>query len=102
MKRPTVEAAPGLVIQRKYVVPPAVMAFRMHRYSIALIIMAILLVILNFSMVNLPVLLWFAAGLAAVFALMCAVTVVVLNAIAWNFDRLREELRGGREATDMK
>jgi hypothetical protein len=102
MKRPTVEAGPAVIIEKKYVVPPAVMAHRMQRYSVALIFISFLLVVLNYSTVNLPVVLWFAAGVAAAFALLCAVTVIVLHAIAWNFDRLKEELRGGREVTDMK
>jgi hypothetical protein len=102
MKRPTVDAGPAMVIAKKYVVPPAVMALRMQRYSVVLMILSFLLVILNYSGVNLTVVLWFAAGLAAVFALLCAIAVVILHAIAWNFDRLREELRGGRYSTDMK
>jgi O-antigen/teichoic acid export membrane protein len=78
------------------------MAHRMQRYSLALIIISFLLVALNWATVTLPTILWVAAGVAAMFALLCAITVVILHAIAWNFDRLRMELRGGPEATDMK
>ena len=101
MKRPTVEAGPSVVIEKKYVVPPAVMAHRMQRYSLVLIVVSFLLVALNYTTLT-SFMLWFAAGLVAAFGLMCAVTVVILHAIAWSFDRLKEELRGGRGSTDMK
>jgi len=78
------------------------MAHRMQRYSLAFIIIAFLIVALNWAQVTMPIVLWVAAGVAGAFALMCAITVVILHAIAWNFDRLRAELRGGPEATDMK
>ena len=102
MSRPTVEASPGVFIERKYVIPPAVLAIRMQRYSIALMIVAFALMATNYATVNLGLVLWFGTGLTAVFAILCAVTVVILNAIAWNFDRLREELKGGRAAHEMK
>jgi len=102
MSRPTVEASPGVFIERKYVIPPAVLAIRMQRYSIILMVVAFVLIAINYANVSLGVVLWFAAGLTAVFAILCAVTVVILNAIAWNFDRLREELKGGRAAQEMK
>ena len=102
MSRPTVEASPGVFIERKYVIPPAVLAIRMQRYSVALMIVAFALMATNYATVDLGLVLWFATGLTAVFAILCAVTVVILNAIAWNFDRLREELKGGRAAHEMK
>ena len=102
MSRPTVEASPGVFIERKYVIPPAVLAIRMQRYSIALMIVAFVLIATNYANVTLGIVLWFAAGLTAVFAILCAITVVILNAIAWNFDRLREELKGGRSAHEMR
>ena len=102
MSRPTVEASPGVFIERKYVIPPAVLAIRMQRYSIILMVVAFVLIAINYANVSLGIVLWFAAGLTAVFAILCAVTVVILNAIAWNFDRLREELKGGRTALEMK
>jgi len=102
MTRPTVEASPGVVIPRKYVIPPAVLAIRMQRYSIVLMVVAFILLAVNFAELSLEKVLWFAAILIAVFAILCAVTVVILNAIAWNFDRLREELKGGRDAQDMR
>lgn len=102
MQRPSIEAAPGVVIPRKYVIPPAVLAHRMQRYAVYLMVCAFLLLAVNLSALSVSAVLWFAAAIAAAFALLCATTVAVLNAIAWNFDRLREELQGGRQATDMR
>jgi hypothetical protein len=102
VKRPTVEAIPGVFIARKHIIPPAVMAHRMQRYGMSLTIVALMLIVLNFTALSREVVLWFLAGLTAVFSLLCAVTVVILNALAWNFERLKLELQGGAEATDMK
>lgn len=102
MARPTVEASPGVFVQRKYVIPPALLAIRMQRYSVALILLSFVLIAVNFANLSLEKVLWFAAGLTAVFAILCAVTVVILHAIAWNFDRLREELKGGRQVQEMR
>jgi len=88
-------------IARKHVIPPAVMAHRMQRYSITLMIVAFLLIGLNFTTLSREVVLWFAAGITAVFAILCAIAVVILNALAWNFERLRQELHGGLQATDL-
>ncbi len=52
----------------------------------------------NYQSLTVTNVLWFAAGITAAFSLLCAICVVMLHAIAWNFDRLREELRGGRKA----
>ncbi len=87
---------------KRAVIPPAVLASRMQRYSIYLIVAAFLLVGANYDALSLSAVLWFAAGLTAGFAILCAVAVVLLNAIAWNFDRLRDELRGGREVVDLR
>ncbi len=102
MPRPTVEAAPGVFIARKHVIPPAVMAQRMQRYSISLMVVAFILVGLNLPTLTVEKVLWFAAGLMATFAILCAVSVVILNASAWNFDRLKQEMKGNKGATDMK
>ncbi|HUH12115.1 MAG TPA: hypothetical protein VMK65_03360 [Longimicrobiales bacterium] len=84
------------------VIPPAVLAARMQRYSIWLTLCTLALLLLNVSDLQRGAVLWFAAGVTAAFALLCAVTVVILNAIAWNFARLTEELRGGRAAQDLR
>jgi len=102
MPRPTVEAAPGVFITRKHVIPPAVMAQRMQRYSISLMVIAFILVGLNLPTLTVEKVLWFAAGLMATFAILCAVSVVILNASAWNFDRLKQEMKGKSGSTDMK
>lgn len=102
MERPSIEAAPGVTIPRKFIIPPAVVAHRMQRYAIYLMACAFLLMAANLNTLTLETVLWFATGIAAVFALLCAITVVILHAIAWNFDRMREELHGGRTATDMR
>ena len=100
--RPSVEAAPGVVIPFKFSIPPAVLAHRMQRYALYLMICAFLLMALNFSALSLEAVLWFAAGLAAVFALLCATSTVLLNAMQWDYERLKEEMRGGRQSTDMR
>lgn len=102
MSMPSVEATPADRPDRKHVIPPAVLAGRMQRYSIYLMVAAFLLMAANFSALSVSAVLWFASGLVAGFALLCATAVVMLNAIAWNFDRLREELRGGRQATSLR
>jgi uncharacterized membrane protein YidH (DUF202 family) len=102
MQRPTVEAAPGVFISRKHVIPPAVMAHRMQRYSIILMVLAFALMGFNLRTLTLEKVLWFATGVLAVFAILCAVAVVILNASAWNFDRLKQEMQGGTKATDMR
>ena len=81
--------------------PPSVQADRMHRYSIYLMVCAFLLIAANWAEVTVSSVLWFGAGLSAGFAIVCAVTVVILNALAWNFDRLAEEFRGGRSGQDV-
>ena len=77
--------------ERKHVIPPHVQAARMQRYSTYLLVAAFALVGLNYASLTMSSVLWFAAGISAAFALLCAIAVVILHAIAWNFDRLREE-----------
>ena len=102
MARTTIEVTPGNVIPRKHVIPPALLAHRMERYAVYLIVISFLLMGLNWGAMSGTAVLWFASGLMATFALSCAVAVVILQAIQWNFDRMREELKGGREGTDMR
>ena len=102
MDRPSVEAAPGIVIPRKFVIPPAVLANRMQRYAVYLMVCAFVLMLANVRALSLGAVLWFATAMAAAFALLCAVTAVILNGIQWNFERLKEDLTtGGRQAVDM-
>ncbi len=97
-----IETSPGVFAVKKHVIPPAVMAHRMQRYSLLLMILAFFLLVPMLNALTLENVLWFAATIVAVFAIMCAVTVVILHALAWNFDRIKQELQGGRDAADMK
>ena len=88
--------------ERKHVIPPHVQAARMQRYSIYLLVGAFALVGVNYTSLTMSAVLWFAAGISAAFALLCAIAVVILHAIAWNFDRLREEQIGLRSSQDFR
>ncbi|MCH8350823.1 MAG: hypothetical protein IIB29_11255 [Chloroflexi bacterium] len=87
-------------IRTRPTLPPSVQADRMQRYSIYLMVCAFLLIGANAAELTVSGVLWFAAGLSAGFALMCATTVVILNALAWNFDRLAQEFRSTRPDKD--
>jgi hypothetical protein len=96
------EAAPGIVTPRKFGLPPAVLADRMQRYAVYLIVCAFVLMLANVRAFSLGALLWFATAIAAAFALLCGVTAVILKAIHWNYERLKEDLTtGGRQAVNM-
>ena len=88
--------------ERKHVIPPHVQAARMQRYSLYLLGVAFALIGLNYPALTMASVLWFAAGICAAFALLCAIAVVILQAIAWNFDRLREEQAGLRASRDLR
>ncbi|MFQ6044909.1 MAG: hypothetical protein ACE5PT_00945 [Gemmatimonadales bacterium] len=102
METESVQAAASPVPEKRAVIPPAVLAARMQRYSLYMMVIAFLIILVNVGSLKLETILWFASGLAAGFAIMCAISVTILNAIAWNFDRLKEELRGGRQSTDLR
>lgn len=94
---------PSLVIfTRKYVNLPAVLASRMQRYSIYLLIMAFVLLGLNLHVLTRETAVWFVAGLVAVFAILCGIATTVLDAIAWNFEHLREELDTERTSVGVQ
>lgn len=84
--------------ERRHVIPPAVQAARMQRYSLYLVTLAFIIVGANYQSLTMESVLWFAAGITAAFSLLCAITVVILDAIAWNFDRMLSELDGRRSA----
>ena len=88
--------------ERKHVIPPHVQATRMQRYSLYLLVGAFAFIGANYPSLTMSSVLWFAAGICAAFALLCAIAVVILQAIAWNFDRLREEQRGLRTSQDLR
>ncbi len=92
---------PSLIIfTKKHVNLPALLAGRMQRYSIYLMVVAFVLLGINLAEITRETALWFMAGLSAVFALLCGIAVTILDAIAWNFERLREEL--GHTAITME
>ncbi len=88
-------------LERRHVIPPAVQAARMQRYSVYLMVLAFIIVAANYQSLTTGTILWFAAGITVTFSLLCAVTVVILHAIAWNFDRLRDEWAGQRTAREV-
>lgn len=98
MTNPSFDATEEAPAKRRHVIPPSVQASRMHRYSIYLLLASFLIVGANYQSLTIANVLWFAAGITAAFSLLCAICVVVLHAVAWNFDRLQEEMKGGRRA----
>lgn len=88
--------------EKRHIIPPHVEAARMQRYSVYLLVASFALVGANYASLTMASVLWFAAGICAGFGLLCAITVVILHAIAWNFDRLREEQAGMRTSQDFR
>jgi hypothetical protein len=82
-----------LMGSRKHVIPPAILAQRMQRYAIYLIVLAFVLLAINYRALRLSSVIWYASILCAVFGILCAVAVTILNAIAWNFDRLLLQMK---------
>lgn len=97
MRRPSI-----VMFMRKHVNLPALLAHRMQRYSMALMAVAVVLLGFNLPQMTLEKALWLGAGLTAVFAILCGVAVSILDAIAWNFEQLREELGVGIESAEIK
>ena len=91
----------NVTTERRHIIPPAVQAARMQRYSLYLVVLAFIIVGANYQSLTMGSVLWFAAGITAAFSLLCAITVVILDAIAWNFDRLQSELDGRRSAQSV-
>ena len=89
-------------LERKSNIPPHVQATRMQRYSLYLLVGAFAFVGANYQSLTMSSALWFAAGICAGFALLCAIAVVILQGLAWNFDRLREEQAGLRTSQDVR
>ena len=87
--------------ERRHIIPPAVQAARMQRYSLYLVTLAFIIVGANYQSLTMASVLWFAAGITVAFSLLCAITVVILDAIAWNFDRLQSELDGRRSSQSV-
>ncbi len=87
--------------ERRYVIPPAVQADRMQRYAVSLLVGSFAFMGLNYESLTLEKVVWFASGILATFSLLCAIAVVILHAIAWNFDRLRDEWAGQRTSQEV-
>lgn len=84
---------------KRYVIPPAVEAQRMQRYSVLLMIGAFALIGINIAELTPGRLLWFGAMLLAVVAIVLAAAAVVLRALQWHYDRLADEFHGVARVT---
>lgn len=84
----------ALELAKRHVIPPAVEAERMRRYSVMLILLAFVLIGANFAALSPANLMWFGALLLAVLALLLAATAVVMRGLQWHYDRIIEEVRG--------
>ncbi len=84
---------------KRYVIPPAVEAERMRRYSVLLMIGAFALIGINIEELTPGRLLWFGALLLAILAIVLAAAAVILRALQWHYDRLADEFRGVRRVT---
>jgi hypothetical protein len=84
---------------KRHVLPPAVEAERMRRYSVVLVIGAFFLVGLNFSELTPTRLLWFGAVLLGVMGIVVGAAGVVMRGLQWHYDKLAEEFRGHPRVT---
>lgn len=79
---------------KRAVIPPAVEADRMRRYSVLLMVGAFALLGANVMEFSLGNLLWFAALLLANVAIVLGTGAVVMRGLQWHYDRLADEFRG--------
>ena len=84
---------------KRQVIPPAVEAERMRRYSVVLIIGAFFLVGLNFAELTPARLLWFGALLLGVMGIVVGAAGVVMRGLQWHYDKLADEFRGHPRVT---
>jgi hypothetical protein len=96
MQQVGVEAVSGIVIPRKFAIPPGTLAKRLQRYAVYLIVCCFALMLANVRAVSLETLLWFATAMAAAFALLCGVTAVILHAIQWKSEQPTEDIATSR------
>ena len=87
---------------KRQVIPPAVEAQRMTRYSVLLMIGAFFLVGLNLAELTPSRLFWFGAILLGDIGIVVGATSVVLRGLQWHYDRLAEELRGHARTTSSE
>jgi hypothetical protein len=79
---------------KRQVIPPAVEAERMRRYSVFLVIGAFVLLGLNIAELTPARLLWFGALLLAVMGIVVGAAGVVMRGLQWHYDKLADEFRG--------
>jgi hypothetical protein len=84
---------------RRQVIPPAVEAVRMRRYSVFLVIGAFVLLGLNFVELTPARLLWFGAILLGVMGIVLGAAGVVMRGLQWHYDKLADEFRGHPRTT---
>ena len=84
---------------KRHVLPPAVEAERMRRYSVILVIGAFFLVGLNFNELTPARLLWFGALLLGVMGIVLGAAGVVMRGLQWHYDKLADEFRGHPRVT---
>ncbi len=94
---------PSLVIfTHGYVNLPQSLAKSTKRYAIILAIVAVIAIAFNASAITQEKALWAVAGVSLIFAIVCGIGVTILDAVAWNFERLREELGVERHTVDTR
>jgi len=84
---------------KRHVIPPAVEAERMRRYSVILIVVAFVMLGLNFQELTPARLLWFGALLLAVMGIVLGAAGVVMRGLQWHYDKLADEFRGKPRVT---
>jgi len=84
---------------KRHVIPPAVEADRMRRYSVILMIIAFVFLGANHAELTTARLLWFLALLLAVMAIVLGASAVVMRGLQWHYDRLADELKGHPRVT---
>ncbi|HVO35030.1 MAG TPA: hypothetical protein VMT21_05660 [Gemmatimonadales bacterium] len=84
---------------KRHVIPPAVEAERMRRYSVMLVVVAFVLLGLNYAELTMAHLLWFGAMLLAVMGIVVGAAGVVMRGLQWHYDKLAEEFRGHPRVT---
>jgi len=84
---------------KRQVIPPAVEAERMRRYSVILMVAAFVLLGLNVQELTPSRLLWFGALLLAVMGIVLGAAGVVMRGLQWHYDKLADEFRGKPRVT---
>ena len=84
---------------KRHVIPPAVEAERMRRYSVILMVVAFVMLGLNIQELTPARLLWFGALLLAVMGIVLGAAGVVMRGLQWHYDKLADEFRGHPRVT---